>query len=113
MNQNGVRMALVVTGLLCQCAVPITLRAEEAATEKPAPRPRPSMEETMQQMGPAMSSMMEGMMSGTLRFLSRPETADTFATFAKNFYDALIKKGFTEDQAIKIVAAVGIPSLHR
>ena len=31
------------------------------------------------------------------------------ADFTKNYYDALVKRGFTKEQALQLVAAMGIP----
>jgi hypothetical protein len=33
------------------------------------------------------------------------------ATFTKNYHDALLAKGFSKEDAMRIVAAHGIPSL--
>lgn len=68
------------------------------------------MDKAFQQMGPAMGSMMEGMMGAMFRFLAKPETAENLATFTKNYYEALIKKGFSEEEALRIVVSVGVPS---
>ncbi|HEX2679674.1 MAG TPA: hypothetical protein VHQ03_00095 [Candidatus Dormibacteraeota bacterium] len=60
-------------------------------------------------MGPMMEQMMTAGMTATLKVLAKPESAQQLATFVKNFYDALIAKGFTKDDALKIVMAVGMP----
>ena len=60
-------------------------------------------------MGPMMEQMMTAGMTATLRVLARPESAQQLATFVKNFYDALVAKGFSKEDALKIVAAVGMP----
>jgi len=39
----------------------------------------------------------------------KPENAVRLADSTKNYYDALIKRGITKDQALQIVMAVGIP----
>lgn len=74
---------------------------------------REDMQQTdpLQKMGPAMSSMMANMMGGMLDFLVRPETADQMATFMKNYYDSLVKKGFSEEQAMRIVTSGNLPSM--
>jgi len=38
-------------------------------------------------------------LSVIIQEISKPEYAEALATFDKNYYDALIRKGFTEDQA--------------
>ena len=48
-------------------------------------------------------------LEGTLAALAKPENAERLADFTKNYYDALIKRGFTKEQALQIVMAVGIP----
>ncbi len=42
---------------------------------------------------------------------AKPESADRLATFTKNYYDALIRKGFTKEQALQIVIATGMPRM--
>lgn len=65
----------------------------------------------MDMMGPTFGIMMEQMMDALIRVLEQPETAERLATFARNYYDALIDKGFTEDQAMRLVIAIGFPAL--
>ncbi|HDN86001.1 MAG: hypothetical protein DRP68_07075 [Candidatus Omnitrophota bacterium] len=79
--------------------------------EREAPSYKESPQEAFQQMGPMMGTMMRGMMKAMLELFSEPETAEKLATFTKNYYDALIRKGFTPEQALKIVIGQGMPSL--
>ena len=72
---------------------------------------RAQMAQTSAMMGPMMGQMMEAMMEGMLRVMARPENADRLATFTKNYYDALIRKGLTKDQALQIVIATGMPRM--
>jgi len=44
-----------------------------------------------------------------LEYLSKPETAAKLASFQRSYYDALIEKGFTEDQAFQLVRDFGNP----
>ena len=60
-------------------------------------------------MGPMMEQMMTATMTATLRVLAKPESAQQLATFVKNFYQALLAKGFSKEDALRIVAAVGMP----
>ncbi len=60
-------------------------------------------------MSPLMSDMMRVMFETMLAVLSKPETAEQLATFTKNYYDALISKGFSEKEALKIITSMGIP----
>ena len=43
--------------------------------------------------------------------LAKKESAEKLATFAKNYHDALVAKGFTKEQAMQIVVATGTPSV--
>lgn len=52
-----------------------------------------------------MGNMMEQMMAGMIDLLARPETADKLASFTRNYYDALVKKGFTKEEALRIVSS--------
>lgn len=59
---------------------------------------------------PMMQRMSAGMLQGLLAELSRPETARQMATFTKNYFDALVARGFTRDEALRIVMAQGLPA---
>lgn len=67
------------------------------------------MQQASQMMIPMMQQMAVVMLEGTLTTLAKPENAERLATFVKNYYDALLKRGFTKEQALQIVTAVGIP----
>ncbi len=68
------------------------------------------IQEKMQEMTPMFGNMIESMMSGRFKALANPQVTEQLAKFSKSYFDSLVKAGFTEDQAIKIVIAVGIPS---
>jgi hypothetical protein len=78
-------------------------------TGRSASRSREAVDSAMTMMGPMMSRMAESTMAATLRALSRPEAAEQLATFSRNYYDALIRKGFTKEQALGIVMSVRVP----
>ena|SRR6185437_16533728 len=61
------------------------------------------------QMGPMYETMVQAMFDGTLKALERPETVDRLARFARRYYEALMKEGFSKDEALAIVAGAGIP----
>jgi hypothetical protein len=65
----------------------------------------------MDMMGPTFGIMMEQMMDALIEVLERPETAERLATFARNYYEALLGKGFTSEQALRLVIAIGFPAL--
>ena len=67
------------------------------------------MDSAMSMMGPMMGQMAEVSMAATLKALTKPEAAEQLATFSRNYYNALIKKGFTKDQALSIVMSVRVP----
>ena len=48
-------------------------------------------------------------LEATWAALAKPENAAHLADFTKNYYDALVARGFTKDQALAIVMAIGIP----
>jgi hypothetical protein len=85
-------------------------RAQQPDTSKAA---RQQIQEQignqMEMMGPMMGRMAEATLAGTLNVLNKPSTAEQLATFTRNYYDALVKKGFTKDDALRIVMSVGIP----
>ena len=61
------------------------------------------------QMGPMYETMAAAMLEGNLKALDRPETIDRLAHFARRYYDALIRQGFSKEEALQIVAGAGIP----
>jgi hypothetical protein len=67
-------------------------------------------ENIMGMMGPMMSQMMDAMTESMLSTMAKPETTERLATFARNYHDALVAKGFSEEEAIKILTSVGMPS---
>lgn len=115
-----VGLSILALGLVA-VALPFEAAAQEGAGEARADSAaHPQMPDSvalMQQMQ-GMSGMMgmmyrqmtEVMMEVTLEVLTRPESAEKLATFTRNYYEALLRKGFTEEQAIRIVAAAGVPS---
>ena len=76
-----------------------------------APPSAAEMEAQMQQMMGAMGQMTQNMMESTMAVLEKPETARRLAAFTKNYYDALVVRGFDKDDALKIVMSVGVPSI--
>src|SRR5213593_848749 len=64
------------------------------------------------QMGPMYESMVQSMVEGTLKAFEKPETIERLARFARRYYDALIKQGFTKEEALQIVAGTGIAAVR-
>lgn len=70
------------------------------------------MREMMQGvMGPMMGEMMSSMLKAMTKTMAEPQIAQNMATFARNYYQALIERGFTEEEALKIVTSTGVPSM--
>jgi hypothetical protein len=65
----------------------------------------------MQMMGPMMGTMMETMIETMFKVLAKPENAQRLATFTKNYYDALIAKGFSKEEAFQMAMSMGMPAL--
>lgn len=55
----------------------------------------------------------DAQLNAELKLAERPETAERIATFKKNLFDALRKKGFTADESLKIVLATPVPGQAR
>ena len=55
--------------------------------------------------GPMISGMYTSMLNAQLRTYSNPAITDQLAKIMKNYYDALIKVGFSEDAALKIITS--------
>ncbi|HKO17033.1 MAG TPA: hypothetical protein VJU87_12400 [Gemmatimonadaceae bacterium] len=106
----GAALALVLmiagTPSITQAQVRDTTRA--ASTAQPTPE---MMQAQMAMMAPMMGQMAQAMMQAMVAVLARPETTEHLATFTKNYYDALLAKGFTKDDALRIVMAHGIPMM--
>jgi hypothetical protein len=41
--------------------------------------------------------------------LARPETAEKMARYIKNFQNALLKEGFTKEEALRIITSMPLP----
>ena len=63
-----------------------------------------------QMMVPVMGQMMSVMMESMAKTLAQKQVAENLATFSRNYYLALINRGFSEDEAMRIVTAAGIPT---
>ena len=94
--------------LLVACSVAAQQPTPDSAQRR-AQQAAEMMGPMMQQMAPMMQQMAVLTMEGTLAALAKPENAEHLADFTKHYYDALLKRGFTKEQALQIVMAVGIP----
>ncbi len=66
----------------------------------------------LNQMGSMYESMMQSMVEGTLKAFEKPETIERLARFSCRYYDALIKQGFTKEEALQILAGSGIAGMR-
>lgn len=67
------------------------------------------IQQQMNAMAPMFGQMVRVMMTATFDVLSQPESAEKLASFTRNYYDALKRKGFSSDEALKIALSVGMP----
>lgn len=70
-----------------------------------------SMAAAMELMTPMMGKMAAAMLLGVLEVLNDPATVEKLATFNRRYFDALVAKGFTREEALRIVMAVGVPMM--
>ena len=91
-------LALVAAPLLAQNPAPATPRVHPDSMF-------PEMAGAFANMAPMMQQMLTAQLTATLTFYARPESADLLAQAAHNYYLALMRQGFTADQALAIVAA--------
>ena len=108
MKQYGLRASMIVV-LMAFVAGCATTPIEPAMQE--AKRQQLTQETITQLMGPMMGQMMEVMIEGMFTIMAKPENAERLATFTKNYYDALIAKGFSKEDALEIVTMTGMPSM--
>ncbi|MEO6521445.1 MAG: hypothetical protein ABIN91_07205 [Mucilaginibacter sp.] len=65
----------------------------------------------MDGVGPMMGSMYSSILDAQLKVYSKPETTAKLAQVTKNYYDALIKVGFSEEAALKIITSKSLISM--
>ena len=108
--------------LIAAFALPLIAAAQPPAPPAPMappapPAPKPMSPEHMQQMMqasmgamvPAMAQMTSAMVEAQLAAAVKPETAERIAVFKHNLYESLLRKGFTQQQAVEIVLATPLP----
>jgi len=89
----------------------LVAQAQPAAQKQPSPEDmQKTMDATRGALVPLMGRMTEVMLEVQLKVAERPETAERTAAFKKNLYDALVKKGFSTDQALQITISTALPS---
>jgi hypothetical protein len=112
---HAIAVTLAISGLLI--CTPVAGLAQQ-------PSPSPNLRDTasiaplqqmmsmFNQMGPMYENMMKAMIEGTLKALGEPENVERMAVFMRRYYQALIKQGFTKDEALHIVAGAGLPAVR-
>ena len=87
------------------------LACAQANQAKPSPEEmKKMMEASMGAMAPAMARMTEAMIEVQLNAAAKPETAQRVAAFKRSLYEALLKSGFTQDQAMQITVSTPLPA---
>ena len=98
-----------------------TLLLAPAALVAQQPTTRPAIPDSLQmvqmagmfnQMGPMYETMMQSMIEGTIKAFEKPETIERLARFSRRYYEALMKQGFSKDEALQIVAGAGIAGVR-
>src|SRR5512136_1476562 len=101
---------LVLTLAFC-LAAGTALADEPAADKKPSPdEMKQLMEMSFGSMVPIMGKMTEAVIEAELKIAEKPETAASLAVFKKNLYNALVKQGFTKEEAFEIMMNTSLPS---
>lgn len=100
--------------------VPLALALCNLAAAQTAQRPAPEEMLRMTDASTAASlatlersseAQLNAQLNAQLRLAERPDTAERIASFKKNLFDALRKKGFTAEQSMQIVVATPLPAL--
>ncbi len=99
-NVSLLKSAPRVTNVRLIKPISDTVRSMTSAINAASP-----FNDAMASMGPMMSNMYTNMLNAQLKVFSDPATIDQLAKITKNHYDALIKVGFTADQALKIITS--------
>ena len=102
------RPTLAALSLLLLGVAPPTLAQQPTRPQMPDSAAVAQMAGMFNQMGPMYEAMSQAMIEGTIKALERPETIERLARFARRYYDALLKEGFSKDEALQIVAGAGI-----
>ena len=104
-------IACLLAAVSLLCIAPAYAQGQPEQRKQPSPEEmQKMMDATMGAMVPMMGKMMEVMLDVQLKVAEKPETATRIASFKKNLFDALLKSGFSADQALQIVIATSIPA---
>ena len=81
----------------------------QSPSSKPAAMDPSMFSAALSQMGPMYEQMTQSTIAGTLKAMEQPENVERMATFARRYYEALIKQGFSREEALQITAGAGNP----
>jgi hypothetical protein len=98
------------------CFLVITLAVisvANAQSPKPQPPTQPPVDKFLKDLDasiPVKMKATEIAVASQVSALAKPETAEKMARYVKNFQNALIKEGFTKEEAIRIVISMPLPA---
>ncbi len=99
---------LLLAGLVCSNL------ASAQTPQRPAPEEMLRMADSSTAANLALlERTTEAQLNAQLKTAERPESAERIASFKKNLFDALRKKGFTAEQSLQIVVATPVPGQGR
>lgn len=102
------KKTIIIMAVLLGC---VSVCSAEEKQQQPTPEQiQKQVEGTFTMMIPFVGKMMETMIEAQLTVLAKPESADRMAVYIKNFRDALIKQGFSKEEAFKIATSLPLPS---
>jgi hypothetical protein len=99
--------ALFQSSILPSAAAPLALSQQQQQTEDP----EPNVEKIMEGMLPMMRALMMSMMQIQFEFLAEPRTGAQLAAFSRNYFDELVRLGFSRKEAFQLLLRMGMPSL--
>ena len=112
MSHKCVMLFTLVVMAITFLSYPAISQAQMPVSGQAAQQPTPEeMGAMMAGMSSGMTQMMQNMLDMMLNYFAQKETAVKLATFTKNYHDELINQGFTKEDALRIVAYAGIPSM--
>ena len=103
------RHLVACCALLVFAAAPIRAQQPTSKPVMPDSAQMAQMAGMFNQMGPMYESMMQAMIEGSIKAFEKPETIERLARFSRRYYEALMKQGFSKEEALQIVAGAGIP----
>jgi len=98
--------ALFQSSILPSAAAPLVVLSQQQQKD-----PEPSMEKIMEGMLPMMRALMTSMMQIQFEFLAEPKTGAQLAAFSRNYFDELVRLGFSRKEAFQLLLRMGMPSL--